>query len=365
MSLLLLSPRNKGKRRLLGEFIFSGLLLFKPEANILGSVDFGSGLVSNCGIAGTFSFGSALIGDPASGLDYSFTTADSLPSGTSLTRASTGRYYNSSGYVAERAIDTARFDYNPATLGLRGILIEPQSTNEAKQSGFYTGWSLQGATWGTNGTSPDNASNAACVTESTASTNHATVYFTALTYVTATTYTKSCYLKKGTASIIGMDFSTGAFYSPGYCYCTFNLDTGVKGTPSNCTAEMVDVGNGWYRCSITATSNDAGEFSSGYIYFTNEKISAGRNPSYTGTGKTFYCWGMQISKSSKATSYIPTTTANVTRGADALTFTIPSGISTLRYTFDDDTTQDVAVSAGSYTVPTDLNRAWIKRIQSV
>ena len=62
------------------------------------------------------------------------------------------------------------------------------------------------------------------------------------------------------------------------------------------------------------------------------------------------------------TSYIPTTTATVTRAADSAVFTIPSGIGHLTYTFDDASTQLVTVSAGSYTIPTTLNRPNIKSI---
>jgi hypothetical protein len=62
------------------------------------------------------------------------------------------------------------------------------------------------------------------------------------------------------------------------------------------------------------------------------------------------------------TSYIPTTTVAVTRAPDSAVFTIPSGVAQLTYTFDDNSTQSVTVSAGSYTIPVTLNRANIKSI---
>ena len=73
-------------------------------------------------------------------------------------------------------------------------------------------------------------------------------------------------------------------------------------------------------------------------------------------------YGAQLETGSNVTSYIPTTTAAVTRAADSAVLTIPAGIGHLTFTFDDNTTQLVTVSAGSYTVPTNLNRPNIKRI---
>ena len=52
-----------------------------------------------------------------------------LPSSVTFSRGTTGTYYNSSGVLASAAIDTPRFDYDPSTLQLRGLLIEGARTN--------------------------------------------------------------------------------------------------------------------------------------------------------------------------------------------------------------------------------------------
>ena len=58
----------------------------------------------------------------------------SLGPGAVFTRASTGTYYDSAGVLRSAAIDAPRFDYDPVTLAMKGLLLEDQSTNLALQS---------------------------------------------------------------------------------------------------------------------------------------------------------------------------------------------------------------------------------------
>lgn len=46
-----------------------------------------------------------------------------------FTRASTATYFDSAGVMQTAAVNTPRIDYDPATLALRGLLIENQRTN--------------------------------------------------------------------------------------------------------------------------------------------------------------------------------------------------------------------------------------------
>jgi hypothetical protein len=79
----------------------------------------------------------------------------------------------------------------------------------------------------------------------------------------------------------------------------FNLSTGQLGTTGGTafvTASIVDVGNGWYRCSMTTTDT-------GTVFF-------GASPSdgtlsYTGDGTSgIFIWGAQISDSASLDPYV-------------------------------------------------------------
>ena len=89
-------------------------------------------------------------------------------------------------------------------------------------------------------------------------------------------------------------------------------------------------------------------------------MSIFRSMRTTGTNGIFACSsGKTISRHLQ---HLHRCAAAVTRAADSAVFTIPAGIGHLTYTFDDNSTQLVAVSPGSYTIPTSLNRPNIKSI---
>ncbi len=98
----------------------------------------------------------------------------------------------------------------------------------------------------------------------------------------------------------------------------FDLTNGVVGTLQNgATAEIEDIGDGWYRCTLFLTS-----FSSGFEFrialATGDAVT-----SYLGDGTSgAYIWGAQLEKNTYQTSYISTTSATVTRPQDTNSSTI-------------------------------------------
>jgi len=86
----------------------------------------------------------------AASLDLVFVDAGVLDPRVTFTRASTATYFNSAGVLTSAAINESRRDFDPATLAVRGLLIEEARTNSIRNN------TMQGAVAGTPGTAPTN-----------------------------------------------------------------------------------------------------------------------------------------------------------------------------------------------------------------
>jgi hypothetical protein len=199
------------------------------------------------------------------------------------------------------------------------LLLEPQRTNLATYSEQADQYTKVGATIGSNvAVSPDGYTNADSIIEDGSNGPHAFYNFGLGTF-TVQAYTASVFAKKG-----GRDWFVLSFYDGTTDRIAFfNLANGTAGNVSaGATSTITSIGNGWYRCTITATAAaTAGGIA---IYSANVNGAS----SYAGTnGLTAgYFYGWQLEAGAYATSYIPTLAASVTRVADAASKT---GISSL------------------------------------
>jgi hypothetical protein len=208
-------------------------------------------------------------------------------------------------------LNVPRLTYQNGGGGCPSLLLEKQSTNLVQYSEQFDvpsasgGWSQSGVTITANTIiSPDGTQNADTLYSNVST--YVAVYET-ITTTNGATYTASVYAKKGNQNFLGLELR-GAGSSPD---AIFNLNTGVVVSG---TGTIENVGNGWYRCSITIVANS-----------TSSLFIIGRGSSGA-VGDTVYIWGAQLEASSYPTSYIPTTSASATRVADACSKT---GISSL------------------------------------
>ena len=198
-------------------------------------------------------------------------------------------------------VNIPRIDYSTGTAAL---LMEPQRTNINLQSEDISGWIIAETTVVLNTTAaPDGMITADSLLETTATGTHIT--FRDITGLSGTAYTFSIYAKSIGGRNIQLSGSSGFSGSVVVDLSNGNILSG-SGVVSN-------VGNGWYRISITATTTTTAIRA--IVYTVN-----GASNSYAGDiTKGVALWGAQLEAGAYPTSYIPTTSASVTRNEDLST----------------------------------------------
>jgi hypothetical protein len=243
-------------------------------------------------------------------LALDFTTA-SLDSRITFTRTgATATVVNSSGLIQSVAADTPRFDYNPITLACNGLLIEESRTNTFQYTiAFTTGyWSFGGVTGVVGQTSPDGTGNGTKLEEDATTGNHQ-INRATITLSATTAYTISIFLKAAERTKFAVVTT-----SDGIATQRSTVDLTAQ---TNSNGTITNFGNGWFRVTQTFTT----------VTGTNTQVrfrlvDASGSESYAGTlGDGLYIWGAQLEAGAFATSYIPTTTAALTRNADVATMT--------------------------------------------
>jgi hypothetical protein len=118
-------------------------------------------------------------------------------------------------------------------------------------------------------------------------------------------------------------------------------------------------GNGWYRCSLTVQLSYTP--SSANLTIRPTSTVTANLPS-TSSGDTSYIFGAQLETGSVATSYIPTTTAAVTRNSDVITnnqFVIPNLIGAILTEFESPTSGTYFVDNLPVTLVSGYNKVAI------
>ena len=220
-----------------------------------------------------------------------------------------------------------RLDYDPATLAAKGLLVEEARTNLFTYSGTFSNaaWTKNSVTISQNATGPDGVANSAATMTLSAATNVFDV--DQLQAPQGVTSTISVSAKAGTSRYLSLAIANGP--SDG-AWATFDLQTGTITQSAALTtgtlvgASIADIGGGFYRISLSGSFTTA---STGYGLISASNSGTPANGSYgrqqfTSAGtETYIIYGAQLEAGSFATSYIPTTSASVTRPADAASMT--------------------------------------------
>jgi hypothetical protein len=217
-----------------------------------------------------------------------------------------------------------RFDHDPITGESKGFLIEEQRTNLLTYSEQFdnAAWTKTRSSITSNiVVAPDGTLTGDKLVEDTSVTlNHRVEDNATVTNSNPVTFTVFAKAGERPRTVIQLvDTGTGA----NGVTATFNLSSGtvvgtaINGSGAGASAQIFDAGNGWYRCSVTGTTNGSGTGVICRVYIDN-----GTSSTYTGDGYSgIYIWGAQLEAGSFPTSYIPTVASQVTRSPDAASLT--------------------------------------------
>lgn len=253
---------------------------------------------------------------------YNFLTG-SLDADFTFSRATTGYYYDNTGTLVSAAINTPRFEYNPTTLEIKGLLVEDAATNLCIQSQALdsVSWTKANSSVVADATTaPDGTLTADELIENAAAGSHGVSIANVATLIPlGTTYTFSVYIKAGVGTRRCQVIFAGSAFVGQYTNFNFQTET-VNASPGISSVKVDKLPNGWFKLTATsATIVDNSSFNA-LIRLCDTDVAANR--SYTGDGvSSLYVWGAQVEIGTFGTSYIPTAGATASRSADSLSIT--------------------------------------------
>jgi len=245
-------------------------------------------------------------------LNLNFVRNNRLDPRITYSRSTTATYVGSDGYIKTAAINTPRFEYDSVSLAPRGLLLEGPRTNLILYSEQFNNaaWTLaSGTVTANNAIAPDGTLSA----DKLVASSTAVPYLDqAHSIVSGSTYTYSIFVESAEITLVSMLLYGTYFNSGGANLVTsFNLSTGAITAQTTTGATITNFGNGWWRISITHTATASGAANHQILRFTNAPTA----------GQGLYAWGAQVEEAFFPSSYIQTTSAQVTRAADIMAIT--------------------------------------------
>lgn len=223
-----------------------------------------------------------------------------------FSRSTVARYFNSAGLMVQAAVNEPRFEYNPATLAPLGLKMEPARTNSLTYSQDFSNaaWTKTRCTVALSGNAPDGTATAYKMTSTDASSS-SYLFRPNTAWAADTAYSFSIFAKADLQNIVSLQLPGSAFGVNSQVNFQLTGDGSfvvASGTPN---ASIMKMPNGWYKCSVMATSTAAAA-AANWIAFSQP----------TGLGNSIFIWGAQLEVGVWHSSYVPTTTSAATRNAD-------------------------------------------------
>jgi hypothetical protein len=239
--------------------------------------------------------------------------AVSLTDKLTFTGGNQGTFVGSDGFIQRAQTNVPRFTHDPLTRRSLGMLLEGSGQNLLLRSEeFQITWAATRASVSVDAAvAPDGATTADKLVEDSSTNTHFIVQ--TLSFVSGTTYTVSVYGKADSAGrFLQIAFPATAFTNTRRPCFDFVTETATPATGT--TAFIQKNPNGWYRCIANMTATVT---TSAAINFGLSNVNTIGSANYTGDGSSgLFLSGAQINPGN-LTSYIPTTTAAVTRTADS------------------------------------------------
>lgn len=249
-------------------------------------------------------------------LDLNFAGSQTVDPRITFTRNSIATYFDKFGVMQTAGVNQPRIDFDPVTGECKGLLIEEQRTNLLTYSQEFdnANWSKSNTTVTANAAlAPDGTPTADKIIPTTTANQHS-IGQTIGSVAPGTTHTLSVYAKAGEYKYLSLTRYDGVYYM----MAGFDLVAGTINPSSVGTCTMVPVGNGWYRCTVTAMSTATAS----NVFQIRGNPDASIVSATPGDGFSgIYIWGAQLEAGAFPTSYIPTTTAQVTRTIDSAVMT--------------------------------------------
>jgi hypothetical protein len=233
-------------------------------------------------------------------LDLNFAATKAVGPLVTFTRASSATYIDSAGTLQTAAVDVPRFDHNPTTGESLGLLVEEQRTNLLLRSEEFdnASWNPPDPSIATVTPNAQIAPNGTLTADTFTTVSGTPALFQAVACLASTAYTWSFYVKLGTMAAADFRFAV-------------RDDTNGAFIATDIAPSITPVTTEWRRVTYTFTTPVGCVLVRPYPYRFN--------PATYGT--TVHLWGAQLEAGSFPSSYIPTTTAAVTRSADVASIT--------------------------------------------